>query len=431
MTNRLDDDNVRSVLVLGATFNTDNMGVGALASGAVTLIGSAFPKASIGFLDYGREATRSTVVSHGRTIQVPLVNLRFSWKILLPNSIVYLLVVSMLGALLGESFLRRAARRNPWLKSILEADLAVAVSGGDSFSDIYGLGRFFYVYLPQLLVLQLRRPLVMLPQTIGPFETSLARNLAANLMRRAKRVYTRDRAGMDVVRQLLGPHADPARFCFDMGFILEPRPASRAPLAEVERLKEAGRPLVGVNVSGLLFIGGYGRDNAFNLKTDYRRFTEDLIEHLIVRKNASVLLVPHVFGNSEESDTRACQAIYESLKDRYPGRLAWVQGDFDQNEIKHVIGQCDFFVGARMHACIAALSQSVPAVGIAYSLKFLGVFETVGAGDLVADPRRLTGEEMIALIEQAMDRRGTISAELSKTMETVRRELFATMEGVA
>jgi polysaccharide pyruvyl transferase WcaK-like protein len=236
---------------------------------------------------------------------------------------------------------------------------------------------------------------------------------------------------MEVVRQLLGPHADPARFCFDMGFILEPRRPARAPLAEVERLKEGGRPLVGVNVSGLLLIGGYGRDNAFNLKTDYRRFTEDLIDDLIGRKNANVLLVPHVFGTSEESDTSACRTIYEALKDRHADRLAWVQGDFDQNEIKHVIGQCDFFVGARMHACIAALSQAVPAVGIAYSLKFLGVFETVGAGELVADPRRLSGAEMMALIEQAMDRRETISAELSKTMETVRRELFATMEGVA
>ena len=45
---------------------------------------------------------------------------------------------------------------------------------------------------------------------------------------------------------------------------------------------------------------------------------------------------------------------------------------------KAVIGQCDFFIGSRMHACIAALSQGVPCVGVAYSMKFAGVFDTVG-----------------------------------------------------
>ena len=56
------------------------------------------------------------------------------------------------------------------MKIISEVDIAVAVSGGDSFSDIYGLSRFFYVALPQLLITIMGKKLVFLPQTIGPLK---------------------------------------------------------------------------------------------------------------------------------------------------------------------------------------------------------------------------------------------------------------------
>ena len=72
-----------------------------------------------------------------------------------------------------------------------------------------------------------------------------------------------------------------------------------------------------------------------------------------------------------------------------------LRGDFDQSGVKHVIGQCDLFIGSRMHACIAALSQNVPTVGIAYSRKFAGVFETVGVADMVLEARELTQDSLI------------------------------------
>jgi polysaccharide pyruvyl transferase WcaK-like protein len=373
----------------------------------------------------------SAIHVSGKGLQVPLVNLRFSWKVVLRNNIAYLLVLSALARLLGEQFAVRATKRNPWLKAIREADLAVAVSGGDSFSDIYGLGRFFYVYLPQLLVASLGTKLVLMPQTIGPFRTGLARRLAARLMSGAQRVYSRDRAGVRETQEMLGSNCARARFCYDLGFILEPRqPQQQGDLDNIAFLKRSGRVLVGLNVSGLLLMGGYDRSNAFDLKIDYRNFIEKTIEFLVLGKDADVVLIPHVFGEQAESDSIASASIYEALKDSYPGRLACVRARYDQNEIKYIVGQCDFFIGARMHACIAALSQAIPAIGIAYSQKFLGVFETVGAGPLVADPRHLTTEQILLVIEDTMARREEISSGLRHTMANVKREIFAALDGI-
>ncbi len=72
-----------------------------------------------------------------------------------------------------------------------------------------------------------------------------------------------------------------------------------------------------------------------------------------------------------------------------------VNREYDQYEIKGVIGLCDFFIGSRMHACIAALSQRVPTIGVAYSKKFSGVFESIGLGDMVIDARFINVDQAI------------------------------------
>ncbi len=139
----------------------------------------------------------------------------------------------------------------------------------------------------------------------------------------------------------------------------------------------------------MLYIGGYTRDNMFGLRVDYRRLVEQVIEFFIREKNVTILLVPHVFGATEESDAAVCKKVYEDLRPRYGKNIACVEATYDTSEIKHIIGACEFFVGSRMHACIAAVSQHVPAVAIAYSDKFVGVLQTVGVEFLVADARTM------------------------------------------
>ena len=121
-------------------------------------------------LDYGKERSVTRLRLKGTQLEVPLVNLRYSWKLFLPNNIVLLLLLAALARLLRGRMRSAVIGRNRWLAAIDDADCALAVSGGDSFSDSYGLSRFFYVALPQALVAILGKRLILLPQTIGPFE---------------------------------------------------------------------------------------------------------------------------------------------------------------------------------------------------------------------------------------------------------------------
>ena len=158
---------MKRVLILGAPFGTGNLGVDALAGGALAVILRRFPGAEVSMLDYGHAPVVTPAHVGGREVAIPLIDLRFSWKPWLRNNIIRLLLVACLTRLLGRRVHGWAMRRNPWLSRIAQADAAAAISGGDSFSDIYGMGRLWYVALPQLLALAVGIPLVVMPQTIG------------------------------------------------------------------------------------------------------------------------------------------------------------------------------------------------------------------------------------------------------------------------
>ena len=432
----LDEEKV-NIGVLGATFATTNMGVGALAAGAVRCLLNGHPQAEIHFLDYGKIPSAQTLRLKDRDISVPVINLRFSKRFYLSNNIAFLLAIAILMKAIPSRRLRHwILCRNATLRKIEQMNFFASIAGGDSFSDIYGMERLLYVSLPQILALMLGKKLVLLPQTFGPFRGKLSKMVARYILSRAYQVYSRDYRGLQELKVLMGSSQATSKFafCYDVGFVLDPIAPEDIDVIGLPSLEKRDRPLVGVNVSGLLSMGGYTRQNMFGLRTDYQELNRELIDFLITKKDANVLLVPHVFGtgSNSESDTAACALIYEKLKDRFPGRLGLLRGQYNQNEIKYVIGKCDFFIGARMHACIAAISQAIPAVCVAYSDKFIGVLETLGNESLVVDARRLDSREILHAVDAAFQDRVSIGRNLNAKMPQIRDtvlNLFVALEG--
>jgi polysaccharide pyruvyl transferase WcaK-like protein len=73
-----------------------------------------------------------------------------------------------------------------------------------------------------------------------------------------------------------------------------------------------------------------------------------------------------------------------------------------------------------MHACIAAISQLVPAVCIAYSDKFSGVMETIGIESMVADARRLSASEILQMVEESFEHRAITRQILERKIPQVK-----------
>jgi polysaccharide pyruvyl transferase WcaK-like protein len=244
-----------------------------------------------------------------------------------------------------------------------EVDMVVDIGGGDSFSDIYGAKRLTRMLLLKYLTLAARRPLVLAPQTMGPFARGIWARLARPVIQRSAVLATRDNLSTEYLRSL-GIRRE----------IVEASDvALKLPYEVPEPAGQGESVRIGLNVSGLLMNGGYSGANQFGLSVDYSKLMRDVISRFLNHPNGcKVHLVPHVISHTRGTVEDDYQASL-NLASEFDGVI--VAPEFKTpSEAKSYIAGMDFFMGARMHACIAAFSSGVPVVPMAYSRKFAGLF---------------------------------------------------------
>lgn len=244
-------------------------------------------------------------------------------------------------------------------------DVVLDLSGGDSFADIYGVSRIIKMIAAQNIALLAGRPLAISPQTIGPFSRPLIRRLALNVMRRAVAVATRDDPSTKFAREMgfKGEIIEASDVAFRMSYDPPPpRPAD-------------GPIKVGLNVSGLLINGGYTQDNMFGLTVDYPKLAREMVAYFAGLEGVETHMVGHVLSDTQPVEDDRNAGV--TLAAEFPN-VKVAPAFKSPPEAKSYIAGMDYFVGGRMHACIAALTTGVAVMPTAYSRKFAGVFGTVG-----------------------------------------------------
>ncbi len=388
-----------SVCLLGAAMDSGNMGVSALGASVIGIIKNIVPDAELNLL-IGNRSSEPQFLQHGnKKIKLNIINYRLSLKSRLNEHLFGILFLSIFQKMiLISKFREKLLNSNRWLRTVHHADFVGDIHGGDSFSDIYGRFRFVIEIIPDIIIILLNKKLILLPQTYGPFQSFITRVLAKFILKKSTVILSRDAESIEVVKNILGIAAvkKQLRFCPDVAFTLEKREPDHLSLAN----QSPGKRIAGVNISGLMYHGGYTRNNMFGLKCDYKKFILQLLDYLIRQPDTLILLIPHTYAHPGEvdSDPDACQEVLNQIDMNKRQRIIVIEPKYDQSEIKAIIGTCTFFIGSRMHACIAALSQNIPTVAIAYSRKFRGVFQSVGADQLALDARSLSTEELLTKV---------------------------------
>src|SRR5690606_27616552 len=123
---------------------------------------------------------------------------------------------------------------------------------------------------------------ILIPQTIGPFNNPQREKEAISIMKKLKLVLSRDKRSYDYTSKFLPKEM--IRELIDVAFYM--------PFEKKEFKSEKIK--VGINVSGLLWNGGYTGKNQFNMKTDYRKLIIDIIDYFVSKPNIEIHLIPHV-----------------------------------------------------------------------------------------------------------------------------------------
>lgn len=121
------------------------------------------------------------------------------------------------------------------------------------------------------------------------------------------------------------------------------------------------RNTVGINASPVLLTCEIKKNAALE---NYRH----LIQHILGHTDMAVALIPHVVWQSNNDLN-----VLRTLKDEFSSNRVVLIEDHPAEELKYIISQCRFFVGARTHATIAAYSTCVPTLVVGYSVKARGI----------------------------------------------------------
>ncbi|MFC5436375.1 polysaccharide pyruvyl transferase family protein [Rhodanobacter umsongensis] len=259
-----------------------------------------------------------------------------------------------------------------WLRQDLAGVDAVLAVGGDNYSLDYRIPS--PVMAVDRFAMDMGKPVILWGGSVGPFDQvpGLVAPMTQHLSR-MRHVAARESVSYGYLTEKLGLRnviqtADPA-------FLLAAEPVD----LEAFWPRGDGRVL-GLNVSDL--IERYRRPGQ-----DLRSEVADFIRHVVTAHGMGVLLVPHVnpprTANDFSGDSAYMAPMLAQLAD-LGDTVKMMPQQFNAAQTKYVIGKLSFFIGARTHATIAALSSGVPTISIAYSVKARGINRDLfGSEDMV------------------------------------------------
>ena len=304
-------------------------------------------------------------------------------------------------AALPDPLRRRFSSPKKELGAIIRSSLVVDLSG-DMLTEAHGIRLALSHFGPLLACRLLRKRYFVCAQSIGPF--SLVKPIAKFVLRGAEKVTTREALSSRLLEEYNVPFTEYS----DTAFLLEPSEPAANPTSFP----------IGVNLSSLC-------------ETHFRDHTGQSLVHLVATVlneiGKPVLLIPHVTGPRQEHDDRL---ILLELASRLTCDYQLFDDDVAPSEIKAVIGSTEIFIGARMHACIAALSQGVPTLVFSYSHKSLGVMKKLDQEEFVITPRNFDKDLVKQLVDHLISNNAVQRRIILSTLEGVRESALTNLETI-
>jgi len=340
---------------------------------------------------------------------------------------------------------------NQKLKTISDADVVVHV-GGDLYSDDYGLRTIIEHSKDFLMCHYLGKPVAIYAESIGPFNSYISSSISRFALNRVDLITVREGISRDNLLKL-GIRESKVHLTADPAFLF--KPVSKEKVTELlkkEGVVSGSNPIFGVTTGNTNFIRSAKKSRKMGiLKSLFYLFQyllpekiflmmlplilnnksihsisssakssnemSRIVDHCIENYNATVLLIPHVvpLKGAIFDDRKLLKEIYDRCRNKEKVILI---GDYAGDELKGIIGSCDMFIGAKMHATIAATSQFVPTIAIAFGHKFYGVFGLLGLEKYVCDS--FSVDNITQKIDEVWMNRSRIQDDLKEKMEHIR-----------
>lgn len=293
--------------------------------------------------------------------------------------------------------------------SIMEEADAVFMKGGGLLQTYGGLSStysmYFWVY-PILLACSLKKTVYVMPNSFGPFEGPLVKNIARSALKKCKVLTSRETLSQEMVKKELGLNIENYP---DLAFSLPKADLNRETIFEKYSLPR-DRKLVAITMRPYRFPGSENPEKAYlKFKTEMAKFIEWLYEQKFMP-----VVVEHTLAvNAHENDS-ACIKDVIKMVESYKYRLVTDQA-YDCCELKCIYSYCDYIIGTRFHSIIFSFGCDVPGIAIAYTgNKSHGIMHDIGLDDFVIDIGEVCVEKLVILFRLLLKNENEIIQQIKR-----------------
>jgi polysaccharide pyruvyl transferase WcaK-like protein len=253
------------------------------------------------------------------------------------------------------------------------------------------------------------KPVVIFPNSIGPFRTGIGRFLSRLSLNNCDCILVRDPISYDIVRSLkLKPRKI---LTSDTALLFKPK--------QETLLHDFSSPVIGVSP------GIYSHSLSRKEVNNYILAHAKALDMAIEKYRFDVVFFPHYVTGFPEDDLAVCRLILNKMKHKSRAKIINTNS---VEEFKSFLNQMDILISSKMHPAVLGFSGLVPILCIVYDHKQIGFLKELGMLDYVLYLREVSYEKIISKIDLIWNKREKIRVSLGRRVPALQELIKRTVK---
>ena len=317
-----------------------------------------------------------------------------------------------------------------------QSDLVLSCGGGYfySYRRILPGSTFTQNVIHAYLAALLNKPVVFLPQSIGPFSNSLARKEVKYILEGQKvhKIFAREKISYQLLHQMLAPNlSTKIALCPDMAFYLD---GNGDQDVYRDRNLDISQPILALNLREWVFPEA-GKPDSRRLKRDEYINTFITVARFFVQHyQGRVMVIPQALGPDPVEDDRIISMEFiRRVQEHIPGGETVQFHNPDTSSLTgflQLLSQAMLLIGTRLHSCILAMLVGVPVISIGYQYKSQGTLNMLGLDRFNKNISDISSEWLITMVEEIMDHRQQIQEEIRRGLNWAHTQIDDQVGGI-
>jgi colanic acid/amylovoran biosynthesis protein len=306
-----------------------------------------------------------------------------------------------------------------------DADCVIMCGGGNIYNNGLYLTSSLLVSMYEILFCtQLRKPMMIWANSIGPFKLKIINPLIARILNKVKVITTREEISKSILESI--GVSTSVFLTADAAFSLEESGEAEARKVLNSAIKIPPQTLtIGVTAINKDFYPE-NQDIEWTVNNYFNTFA-GAIDLAVSKYGVYVIFFPHNRTvNKNRNDKHASMEIRERLKNK--SNVYILDGDYPPEQMKGMYGCMDLFIGTRFHSCIFALSMCVPTIVIGYSHKAPGIVKMLDMQDFLLDINHLRTKDIIEKIDRVFENDEVIKNRLRSKINIIQSQSRKNLE---